>query len=113
MNLEEGELRPQLADRFAHHIHLDGIPTVLSGGYLEHHVAWRPDQATADGALREKVLAAKANLDQVQTAGAILDNISARCDAANLAGHRRALAVWRSARPWRHSMDLITLTKVF
>ena len=80
---------------------------------LEHHVAWRPDQATGDEALREKVLAAKANLDQVQTAGEILDNISARCDAANSPG---TVVHWQSGAvpgPWRHSMDLITLTKVF
>ena len=99
MNPEEGSLRPQLADRFAHHIDLDGVPSRDERQrMLMRHIQAEQGSLVASDALREQISSARAVVEQIETTPDALDYISRRCDACALSGHRRSLAVWRTAR---------------
>ena len=97
MNPEEGNLRPQLADRFAHQIELDGVPTREERRQL---LQWHldDDRENFKGQLSLDLQHARERLEKVETSSTILDDISYRCDQLKLSGHRRELAVWRTAR---------------
>ena len=106
MNPEEGGLRPQLADRFSHHIHMNSAPSREERRQLLHwhihaqgpHPEATTEQATHDITNKQRVLTARERVHAIETSPTVLDTISDRCDTRTLSGHRRSLAVWRTAR---------------
>ncbi|WP_028694154.1 ATP-binding protein [Pseudomonas cremoricolorata] len=115
MNPEEGELRPQLLDRFGLNVLLDGLPAPEARQQIiRRRLAfdadpqgfigqWQPAQL----ALRERCQAARAALGTIPLDDAALESITAQCFAAGVDGMRadlvwlraaRAHAAWRGAR---------------
>jgi magnesium chelatase subunit D len=101
MNPEEGELRPQLRDRFA-------LQTeVTACDAIEDRVAIIDsalgDEQTAghdpsDRSARDRLLAARARLDAVELAPEFREQIAELCRDAELDGHRGDIATARAAR---------------
>ncbi|MBA1272259.1 ATP-binding protein [Stutzerimonas azotifigens] len=112
MNAEEGELRPQLLDRFGLNLALDGHPQPAERaeivrrrlafdadpqGFVE---AWREVQDE----LIQRCRAARDRLAQIPLSDAALDEITGRCFAAGVDGLRADLVWLRAARAhaaWR------------
>ena len=112
MNPEEGELRPQLLDRFGLNVALHGQPEPEARGQIlrrrlafdndpEAFVAqWAPVQAQ----LRERCQAARQHLASIELDDRSLALITERCFAAGVDGLRADLVWWRAARAhaaWR------------
>jgi magnesium chelatase subunit I len=105
-NPEEGELRPQLLDRFGLSVEVK-TPTVLADrvdvvrrrdafdrdpqGFFE---VWAP----ADAEVRERLLSARASLRAVETPDSVLEAGSRLCMAIGADGLRGELTVMRAAR---------------
>lgn len=114
MNSEEGELRPQLLDRFGLNVALDAQPVPIQRaeivrrrlsfdadpeGFLS---TWQVEQA----ALRERCQQARALVPIIPLDEAALEQISQRCFAAQVDGLRADLVWLRAARAhaaWRGS----------
>src|SRR3990167_6807078 len=93
MNAEEGELRPQLLDRFGLNLALDAQPQA----FLEH---WQAQQDQ----LRECCQSARVRLAAIPLDDAALEQISQRCFSAAVDGLRADLVWLRAARAhaaWR------------
>ncbi|MDF3936569.1 ATP-binding protein, partial [Pseudomonas citronellolis] len=115
MNPEEGELRPQLLDRFGLKVELGGSPLPAERAeivrrrlafdsdpqaFLAH---WRAEQ----DALRQRCAAARQRLPGVPLDDAALQAIAERCYAAGVDGLRADLVWLRGARAhaaWRGRM---------
>ncbi len=105
-NPEEGELRPQLLDRFGLHAE------VITEGYLDNRVdiierreAYDRDPEnfyeTYEGdqeQLRKRLQRARANLRKVTVDRAILSKIAQLCADLKVDGHRGELTIMRAAR---------------
>jgi len=106
MNPEEGELRPQLLDRFGLCVDVETPNDIeqrlrvmeLEREFLEDprkvHQAFGPQET----ALRQLLLAAASRLDGVKLPEAIRALISRLCLDGSVAGHRADLVVARTAR---------------
>lgn len=115
MNPEEGELRPQLLDRFGFALALDGRPAPRERAEIlrrrlafdndppAFNAQWEPAQAE----LRQRCAAARARLADIPLDDAALEAITAVCHQAGVDGLRadlvwlraaRAHAAWRGAR---------------
>ena len=106
MNQEEGELRPQLLDRFGmmvevHAPHEPRVRTEIVRRRLAWEadpegfaVAWQPQQA----ALREQVLRAQALLPEVSIAEGLLELISELCCSQAVTSLRADLVMNKAAR---------------
>src|SRR5438874_10246427 len=106
MNPEEGELRPQLLDRFGLCVDVETPNDIeqrlrvmeLEREFLEDprkvHLAFGPQET----ALRQLLLAAASRLDGVKLPEAIRALISRLCLDGSVAGHRADLVVARTAR---------------
>lgn len=112
MNAEEGELRPQLLDRFGLNLALNGQPAPAERaeivrrrlaydadplGFVE---AWRE----AQDELIQRCRAARDGLSRIPLSDAALDEITGRCFAAGVDGLRADLVWLRAARAhaaWR------------
>lgn len=112
MNPEEGELRPQLLDRFGLNVLLDGLPAPEARQQIIRRrlafdadpqgfsVSWQHAQTQ----LRERCQAARAALVQIELDDASLASITAQCFAAGVDGLRADLVWLRAARAhaaWR------------
>jgi len=106
MNPEEGDLRPQLLDRFGLCVNIVGIRdpqlriTILKrlqrfgvdpDGFIAQ---WQE----SDRVLTEKVVAARERLPQVQLGEAMLKLAIRMCEEAHVEGHRADLVVARTAK---------------
>lgn len=106
MNPEEGELRPQLLDRFGLQVTVGGITDLEErmrvvetvgafeadpDGFLE---AWEPEQER----LREAVLRARALLPSVEIGRDLTRQVVAACISLGVMTHRAELTVIRTAR---------------
>ena len=106
MNPEEGELRPQLSDRFGLSVMLDAQPTVeeriaivrARRRFDTDPKAFIAQQAQATHALRLQVIAARALLPRVVLPDALEHDIATRCVEACVEGVRADLAWQRAAR---------------
>ncbi|MDR0280729.1 MAG: AAA family ATPase [Paucimonas sp.] len=112
MNPEEGELRPQLLDRFGFNVALQGQPLPQARGQiLRRRLAFDSDPAafcaewaTAQGELRQRCQEARQRLAAIALDDRSLDVITARCFEAGVDGLRADLVWWRGARAhaaWR------------
>ncbi|MBB2496288.1 ATP-binding protein [Aquipseudomonas ullengensis] len=114
MNGEEGELRPQLLDRFGLNLALDGQPQPAQRAeIMRRRLAFDSDPQTflhtwdsAQNELRSRCLSARECLAAIPLDDAALEAIAQRCFAAGVDGLRadlvwlraaRAHAAWRSA----------------
>ncbi|MCC5984520.1 MAG: magnesium chelatase ATPase subunit I [Rhodobacteraceae bacterium] len=105
-NPEEGELRPQLLDRFGLSVEVkspDDIDTRIEvirrrDAYENDHAAFMAEWAPQDATLRDRILAARAALPQVRTSGVALHDCAAVCLALGSDGLRGELTLLRAAR---------------
>ncbi len=106
MNPEEGELRPQLLDRFGLCVEVSGekdlslrrriVERVLEferdePGFLEK---WRRE----DDALRERLVSARRMLPSVEVSGSVLDAVVEVVVELGVAGHRGDITILKCAR---------------
>ncbi|MFW3894606.1 ATP-binding protein [Pseudomonas putida] len=112
MNPEEGELRPQLLDRFGLNVALHGQPVPEARGQiLRRRLAFDGDPAgfvaqwaPAQAALRQRCQDARQRLASIELDDRSLALITERCFAAGVDGLRADLVWWRAARAhaaWR------------
>ena len=118
MNPEEGELRPQLLDRFGFNVALSGQTVPAERGQIIRRrldfdsdpVAFCEQWADPQAALRERCIQARARLDSIELDDQALAQITQRCFAAGVDGMRADLVWLRGARAhaaWRGA-DAIT-----
>jgi Mg-chelatase subunit ChlI len=106
MNPEEGDLRPQLLDRFALSVEVEGIPEPTARvEILERHIAfednarafldkWLPEEET----LAERIIAAREIVDHVQYTRGDLRLIALMTSQLHIDGHRADLVILKAAR---------------
>jgi len=105
-NPEEGELRPQLLDRFGLAVDVRSPNDVATrvevirrrAGYEEDHESFMVRWRKADGRLRSRILKAREGLSGVATPDAALEDCAAICIALGSDGLRGELTLLRSAR---------------
>ncbi len=106
MNPEEGDLRPQLLDRFALVVDVKGVDNpVLRAQIMERHLAFERDPEgfyaewePRERALRQRLVAARARLPRVQHTEADLFTIAGLTTRFGVEGHRADLVILRAAR---------------
>jgi Mg-chelatase subunit ChlI len=106
MNPEEGDLRPQLLDRFALCVDIEGIPDPTSRvAIMERNLAYEtdPDGFCAEWepqerALTQEIEQARALLPQVRYSQSDLETIAAMMSRLGVDGHRADLVVLKAAR---------------
>jgi len=106
MNPQEGELRPQLLDRFGLCVDLSGEIDAQSRVQVgEHDAAFRAGDAAFLTTLRHEesefakaLMAARARLQSVALSAEIARLISQTCTDAGVSGHRSDIVVRRAAR---------------
>jgi len=105
MNPEEGELRPQLLDRFGLTVEVRASREPAERAeVVRRRLAYEADPdafaarwAAADGELAERIAAARARLPQVELSGAALLRIAHVCAAFDVDGMRADLVTARAA----------------
>jgi len=119
MNGEEGELRPQLLDRFGLNLALSGLPQPSERAEIvRRRLAFDADPqafllrwATAQEQLRDRCQNAREQLGNIPLDDAALNAISQRCFDAGVDGLRADLVWLRAARAhaaWRDSPQIET-----
>jgi magnesium chelatase subunit D len=106
MNPEEGELRPQLEDRFGLCVEVKGERDpelrmeVLRRrrSFLEDPHLFRASFREEQEELRRRVTAARDNLHRVQVGEDMLRLITSICLEMEVCGHRADIALWQTAR---------------
>jgi len=105
MNPEEGDLRPQLLDRFALAVEVEGLRDPAERAEaVRRRMAFEADpaafvrvQQAAEQAERERITRARALLPAVEVSEAMLDLIVRICAAFDVDGLRADLAIYRTA----------------
>ncbi|MCL5877517.1 MAG: putative cobaltochelatase [Candidatus Bathyarchaeota archaeon] len=105
MNPEEGELRPQLLDRFALSVEVKGIP--YKGARAEivrRRIAFESDPASFVATqfdnqeqMRHKIISATMLLPEVKLSDQLLDLITQICTDFAVDGHRADIAMYKTA----------------
>lgn len=106
MNPEEGELRPQLLDRFGLFLRLADAPDLATRqrivsarlAFDADPAAFAARRAEAEAALRERLAGARARLGEIDYADADIARVGELCRAARVEGVRADLALLRAAR---------------
>lgn len=106
MNPEEGELRPQLLDRFGLFVRLGNVlPPAERQAIVRARLAFDADPRTfaeqhapAQQALAERIVAARATLPMIAFSDADHERVAALCHAAAVEGVRADLVMLRAAR---------------
>lgn len=106
MNPEEGDLRPQLLDRFALSVEVEGIPEANSRvEILERHIAFEDNAraflqkwANAEQTLADRITAAREIIDDVQYTRGDLRLIALMTSQLHIDGHRADLVILKAAR---------------
>jgi len=105
-NPEEGELRPQLLDRFGLSVDVASprdVPTRVEvirrrDAYENDHDAFLKRWKSKDSALRKQIVAARDALPRLTTPDAVLEDCAALCIALGSDGLRGELTLLRAAR---------------
>lgn len=106
MNPEEGDLRPQLLDRFALSVEITGIRDARDRVLImERHLEFEsdPDQfrikwLTSEQELTHRISNARALVDSVKYSSRDLLSIAALSSSLNVDGHRADLVILKAAR---------------
>ncbi len=106
MNPEEGDLRPQLLDRFALSVDVRGIDEADQRiQILERHIAYESDAEgfraqwlPEEKKLSDQIAAAREIVDQVQYTHADLYTIATLTSSLQVDGHRADLVILKTAR---------------
>ncbi|THF64637.1 magnesium chelatase [Pseudothauera nasutitermitis] len=106
MNPEEGELRPQLLDRFGLFVRLEAnLPPAEREAIVRTRLAFDADpaafaarSAAAEGELAARIAGARARLAAIAFDDASHAEVAARCHAAAVEGVRADLVMLRAAR---------------
>ncbi|MFQ3536469.1 MAG: ATP-binding protein [Aggregatilineales bacterium] len=106
MNPEEGDLRPQLLDRFALSVEVRGITTPRERmAILERHIAFDADPdafraawQASEQTLSDKIEAARRIVDQVAYTNRDLFTIANLTASLGVDGHRADLVILKTAR---------------
>ena len=106
MNPEEGDLRPQLLDRFALCVDIQGIrPPAARVAIMERNLAYEADPenfsaewSSREGALSEEIARARRLLPEVQHTHGDLATIATMMSELGVDGHRADLVVLKAAR---------------
>jgi len=112
MNPEEGELRPQLLDRFGLCVEVSGVSSVAErvaimerrAAFEEDSVGFAREWAPAAEELAEKIIAARERLPGVTADREILLEIAQFCLDVGVDGHRGDIVLLKTARTlaaWR------------
>ncbi len=106
MNPEEGELRPQLADRFALHLTVEGIydrgqrveiikrNLEFGENPIGFSEKWREEQ----NRLREMIIKARAMLREVEVPEEYMEAIASACINLHVDGHRPDISTVRASK---------------
>jgi len=105
MNPEEGELRPQLLDRFALSVEVKGIPyKEARAEIVRRRVAFENDPASfiaeyqsAQEQMRRKIEEARKLLPNVKLSNEMLDLITQICIDFGVDGHRADITIYKTA----------------
>jgi len=106
MNPEEGDLRPQLLDRFALSVEVTGIRDAKERmEILERHIAYEADPdafretwSEAEQSLAERILTARERVDDVTYSKRDLFTIASMTSELQIDGHRADLVILKAAR---------------
>lgn len=106
MNPEEGDLRPQLLDRFALSVEVHGIADagermeILERhiGYEEDPEGFRSEWAAEEKALGERIAEARKIVDEVEYSRRDLYTIASLTSSLQIDGHRADLVILKAAR---------------
>ncbi|MFQ6055550.1 MAG: ATP-binding protein [Methanosarcinales archaeon] len=106
MNPEEGELRPQLLDRIALQVEVEGIPDIEQrieiierrNKFNKDPMLFRSEYEQDQSALRAKIVRAQQLLPRVTVTGDNLRTIAEICVEFNVDGHRADIMIERAAR---------------
>jgi Mg-chelatase subunit ChlI len=106
MNPEEGDLRPQLLDRFAMSVEVEGIHEPKQRvEILERHIAFETDSAAfqaswspEEQALSQRIATARELVDDVQYTRGDLRLIALMTGQMQIDGHRADLVILKAAR---------------
>jgi Mg-chelatase subunit ChlI len=106
MNPEEGELRPQLLDRFALSVEIRGIRTARERveimernlGFERDAEAFRQEWLPREEELSRRIAKARDLVDQVTHSSRDLLAIAALTSSMNVEGHRSDLVILKAAR---------------
>ncbi len=105
-NPEEGELRPQLLDRFGLSVEVRSPDTIEErvevirrrDAFERDRAGFLEDWASAQAEIRERILAARSALPRLATPEAVLHDCAALCLALGADGLRGELTLLRAAR---------------
>jgi magnesium chelatase subunit D len=105
MNPEEGDLRPQLLDRFALSVEVKGIPyKEARAEIIRRRVAYENDPATFIASqsknqeqIRQKIRDATILLPKVRLSDDLLDLITQICTDLGVDGHRADITMYKTA----------------
>jgi magnesium chelatase subunit D len=105
MNPEEGELRPQLLDRFALSVEVKGIPyREARAEIVRRRIAFEADpagfiasQVENQNQMREKIVNAAKLLPQVTLGDDLLELITLICTDFGVDGHRADITIYKTA----------------
>ncbi|MGM0770317.1 MAG: ATP-binding protein [Halobacteriota archaeon] len=106
MNPEEGELRPQLLDRIALQVEVEGISDIEQrveiierrNRFNKDPQQFRRDFENEQQKLRTRIIKAKQMLGRITTSRENLRTIAQICVAFNVDGHRADIMIERTAR---------------
>ena len=106
MNPEEGDLRPQLHDRFGLSVTIEGIQSLPERveiikrrlAFEQDPEAFRSRWAAADAALAQGIVRAKTMLGQVAFTETLLETAARLAVAMDTDGHRADIAMMKAAR---------------
>jgi Mg-chelatase subunit ChlI len=106
MNPEEGDLRPQLLDRFALSVDVEGIKNARERiDILERHIAYEDDSEAfraewqpVEKTLSDRIAAARDLVDQIRYTQRDMRLIAGLMSELHIDGHRADLVVLKTAR---------------
>lgn len=105
-NPEEGELRPQLLDRFGLSVEVRSPQEVLErievikrrDAFERNPTGFVEAYAEADAALRNRIVSARARIDEIRVSDAVLEDCATLCIALGSDGLRGELTLLRAGR---------------
>jgi magnesium chelatase subunit I len=118
-NPEEGELRPQLLDRFGLSVEVTSpkdIDTRVEvirrrDAYDHDHAAFMLRWQAEDAAIRDRILGARAGLKALKASDKVLRDIAELCLALGADGLRGELTLVKAARAWAAWRDDTAITR--